>query len=57
MRVLATRRAFLKSAAFIAAAPALLASSRDARAAVALTLGHGAAPGNPRTVGDGAHQW
>ncbi|MCK1636087.1 TRAP transporter substrate-binding protein [Bradyrhizobium sp. 157] len=50
MRVLATRRAFLKSAAFIAAAPALLASSRDARAAVALTLGHGAAPGNPRTV-------
>ncbi|MDP9858255.1 TRAP transporter substrate-binding protein [Agrobacterium tumefaciens] len=44
------RRAFLATAAIAIAAPAILATVRPARAATTLTLGHGAAPGNPRTV-------
>lgn len=45
------RRIFLASAAAAIAAPAIVLSSRPAEAATTtLTLGHGAAPGNPRTV-------
>lgn len=44
------RRGFLSVAAGALAAPALVAGVRPARAATTLTLGHGAAPGNPRTV-------
>jgi tripartite ATP-independent transporter DctP family solute receptor len=44
------RRRFLKGLALLVAAPAVIVSPREARAAVSLTLGHGAAPGNPRTV-------
>ena len=44
------RRAFLKATGAVLAAPAVIGSPRQARAAVTLTLGHGAAPGNPRTV-------
>ncbi|MBB5539103.1 TRAP transporter substrate-binding protein [Rhizobium giardinii] len=44
------RRTFLATAAATLAAPTILASVRPARAATTLTLGHGAAPGNPRTV-------
>ncbi|MBX4931021.1 MULTISPECIES: TRAP transporter substrate-binding protein [Rhizobium] len=44
------RRSFLATAAAALAAPAILLSSRSANAATTLTLGHGAAPGNPRTV-------
>lgn len=44
-----TRRRLLAGAGALIAAPAVIGSSR-ARAAVTLTLGHGAAPGNPRTV-------
>jgi tripartite ATP-independent transporter DctP family solute receptor len=45
-----SRRTFLKGAGLLVAAPAVILSPREARAAVTLTLGHGAAPGNPRTV-------
>jgi tripartite ATP-independent transporter DctP family solute receptor len=44
------RRTFLKGIGLLVAAPAVIASARKAHAAVTLTLGHGAAPGNPRTV-------
>jgi tripartite ATP-independent transporter DctP family solute receptor len=44
------RRRFLKGLGLLVAAPAVIVSPRQARAAVSLTLGHGAAPGNPRTV-------
>lgn len=45
------RRLFLATATAALAAPALVLSSRSANAATTtLTLGHGAAPGNPRTV-------
>jgi tripartite ATP-independent transporter DctP family solute receptor len=44
------RRRFLKGLGLLVAAPAVIVSPREARAAVSLTLGHGAAPGNPRTV-------
>jgi tripartite ATP-independent transporter DctP family solute receptor len=44
------RRTFLKSVGLLVAAPAVIASPREARAAVTLTLGHGTAPGNPRTI-------
>ncbi|AJD44276.1 TRAP transporter substrate-binding protein [Rhizobium sp. SEMIA 4085] len=44
------RRGFLSVAAGALAAPALVAGVRPARAATTLTLGHGAAPGNPRTI-------
>ncbi|WP_107676487.1 TRAP transporter substrate-binding protein [Agrobacterium sp. LAD9] len=44
------RRGFLTVAAGALAAPALVAGVRPARAATTLTLGHGAAPGNPRTI-------
>ena len=44
------RRTFLKGVGLLVAAPAVIVSPREARAAVSLTLGHGAAPGNPRTV-------
>ena len=43
------RRRILGAAGVLVAAPAVI-TSRNARAAVNLTLGHGAAPGNPRTV-------
>ena len=48
MTIRATRRHLLAGAAAVLAAPAIL--RRPARAATTLTLGHGAAPGNPRTV-------
>jgi tripartite ATP-independent transporter DctP family solute receptor len=44
------RRSVLKAAGLMIAAPAVIVSPRKARAAVTLTLGHGAAPGNPRTI-------
>lgn len=44
------RRAFLVSATSALAVPAILSPTRPARAEATLTLGHGAAPGNPRTV-------
>ncbi|PDT27982.1 C4-dicarboxylate ABC transporter [Rhizobium sp. L9] len=45
------RRTFLATAAVVLAAPAVVLSARFASAAATtLTLGHGAAPGNPRTV-------
>lgn len=51
MSVQINRRAFLGSAAAALAAPVVLTTIRPANAAVAtLTLGHGAAPGNPRTI-------
>ncbi|WP_026617426.1 TRAP transporter substrate-binding protein [Ensifer aridi] len=50
MNFLSTRRGFLRAAAAVLAAPALATSIRPARAGTTLTLGHGAAPGNPRTV-------
>ena len=43
-----TRRRLLAGASMVLAAPAIL--RRPARAATTLTLGHGAAPGNPRSV-------
>src|SRR3546814_20238322 len=46
-----TRRSFIASAGALAAAPFAPAFIKSAHAAVALTLGHGAAPGNPRSVG------
>ncbi len=51
MSFLVHRRIFLASAAAALAAPAIVVSGRSANAAATtLTLGHGAAPGNPRTV-------
>ncbi|WP_432348604.1 TRAP transporter substrate-binding protein (plasmid) [Shinella yambaruensis] len=50
MTFLMKRRAFLAAGGSVLAAPAILSFGREARAAVTLTLGHGAAPGNPRTV-------
>ena len=44
-----SRRTLLAGTAVMLAAPALIGGSR-ANAATRLTLGHGAAPGNPRTV-------
>jgi tripartite ATP-independent transporter DctP family solute receptor len=44
------RRLFLTAATAALAAPALVYGIRPAMAATTLTLGHGAAPGNPRTV-------
>ncbi len=44
------RRTLLKAAGVLIAAPAVIGSPRSARAAVSLTFGHGAAPGNPRAV-------
>jgi len=44
------RRTFLASASVALAAPAIALSIRPASADTTLTLGHGAAPGNPRTV-------
>ena len=43
-----TRRHVLAGTASVLAAPAIL--RRRAMAATTLTLGHGAAPGNPRTL-------
>src|SRR5688500_12725830 len=43
-----TRRRLLAGAGVLVAAPAIL--RRRAMAATTLTLGHGAAPGNPRSV-------
>lgn len=44
------RRGFLGSGAALLAAPAILAFPRGAHAATMMTLGHNAAPGNPRGV-------
>ena len=44
------RRTFLEGRRRARRSPAVIVSPREARAAVNLTLGHGAAPGNPRTV-------
>lgn len=44
------RRAVLKKGAALVAAPAIIVAPGLSRAATNLTLGHGAAPGNPRTV-------
>ncbi|PDT44772.1 C4-dicarboxylate ABC transporter [Sinorhizobium fredii] len=45
-----TRRRFLAASSAVLAAPAIVTMVRPARAGTTLTLGHGAAPGNPRTV-------
>jgi TRAP-type transport system periplasmic protein len=45
-----TRRYLLAMSAALIAAPTVLRLARPAAAAVTLTLGHGAAPGNPRTL-------
>ena len=50
METFTNRRTLMKGAGLLVAAPAIITTSRTARAAVSLTLGHGAAPGNPRTV-------
>jgi tripartite ATP-independent transporter DctP family solute receptor len=44
------RRSFLTVGTAALAAPAIAFGIRPARAATTLTLGHGAAPGNPRTL-------
>ena len=44
------RRTFVMTASVLAAAPLFPAFIRQANAAITLTLGHGAAPGNPRAV-------
>ena len=44
------RRALLAGTGAMLAAPAIIAGSARAYAATRLTLGHGAAPGNPRSV-------
>jgi tripartite ATP-independent transporter DctP family solute receptor len=50
METFTNRRTLMKGAGLLVAAPAIITTPRVARAAVSLTLGHGAAPGNPRTV-------
>ncbi len=50
MTITLNRRHLLAGSAALLAAPAILSLTRPARAATTLTLGHGAAPGNPRTV-------
>jgi tripartite ATP-independent transporter DctP family solute receptor len=50
MTLRTNRRSFLVGASAVAAASALTFRPGKARAATTLTLGHGAAPGNPRTV-------
>jgi tripartite ATP-independent transporter DctP family solute receptor len=50
MTIESSRRNFLKGAGFTLAASAVTFRPGRARAATTLTLGHGAAPGNPRTV-------
>jgi TRAP-type transport system periplasmic protein len=50
MTIRSNRRNFLKGAGFALAASAVTFGPGRARAATTLTLGHGAAPGNPRTV-------
>ncbi|WP_292598146.1 TRAP transporter substrate-binding protein [Mesorhizobium sp.] len=45
-----TRRGLLGGFAALLSAPPILSLPRRARAQTTLTLGHGAAPGNPRTV-------
>jgi tripartite ATP-independent transporter DctP family solute receptor len=47
------RRTFLVGAGALIAAPAILSLVRPAHAAVTLTLGHGAAPDNPRAIAVG----
>jgi tripartite ATP-independent transporter DctP family solute receptor len=47
---LLTRRSLMLGTAALLATPAILSMTRRASAATTLTLGHGAAPGNPRTV-------
>jgi tripartite ATP-independent transporter DctP family solute receptor len=46
-----TRRSFIATAGVFAAAPFAPAFIKSARAATTFTLGHGAAPGNPRSLG------
>ena len=50
MTIRTNRRTFLQGAGIAVAASALTFRPGRARAATTLTLGHGAAPGNPRTV-------
>ncbi|MBB3937309.1 TRAP transporter substrate-binding protein [Aureimonas phyllosphaerae] len=50
MTIQLTRRAMLAGLGTALAAPAVLSFPTRARAATVLTLGHGAAPGNPRTL-------
>lgn len=50
MSISINRRMFLTGTGLALAAPAILTTARNARAATTLTLGHGAAPGNPRTI-------
>ncbi|KQQ87622.1 TRAP transporter substrate-binding protein [Aureimonas sp. Leaf324] len=50
MTIHLTRRTLLAGLGTALAAPAVLAYPIRARAATVLTLGHGAAPGNPRTL-------
>ncbi len=50
MSISINRRMFLTGTGLALAAPAVLTTARNARAATTLTLGHGAAPGNPRTL-------
>lgn len=48
MTITLNRRSLLAGSAALLAAPAVLSFPRGARAATTLTLGHNAAPGNPR---------
>jgi TRAP-type transport system periplasmic protein len=50
MTIKIDRRRFLQTTGALVAATAVIGTPRKARAAVTLTLGHGAAPGNPRTI-------
>jgi tripartite ATP-independent transporter DctP family solute receptor len=50
MTIRTNRRTLLKGATALLAAPSIILSPRYARAAVTLSLGHGAAPGNPRSI-------
>ncbi|WP_416356568.1 TRAP transporter substrate-binding protein [Aureimonas phyllosphaerae] len=50
MTIQLTRRAMLAGLGTALTAPAVLSFPTRARAATVLTLGHGAAPGNPRTL-------
>lgn len=50
MTMTLNRRGFLAGATALLAAPAILCLPRGAQAAVVMTLGHNAAPGNPRGI-------
>ncbi|MFT4013517.1 MAG: TRAP transporter substrate-binding protein [Paracoccus sp. (in: a-proteobacteria)] len=50
MTTMINRRILLRGAAVLLAAPAILSLPRGAQAATTMTLGHNAAPGNPRGI-------